>query len=122
MEAKSAWAIVHWIRYESVKKHLAEGFIMHEKSGNASLEHLNTAQSSDNLFFTCWGLEFHKYSQIPKWSRVCKYVISTLKKELEEDLSRNNTKVDFQNVLPRRKKLLFSLRNINGQKETYIEV
>ena len=52
MEAKSAWAIVHWIRYESVKKHLAEGFIMHEKSGNASLEHLNTAQSSENLFFT----------------------------------------------------------------------
>ena len=66
MEAKSAWAIVHWIRYESVKKHLAEGFIMHEKSGNASLEHLNTAQSSENLFFTCWGLEFDKYSQILK--------------------------------------------------------
>ena len=54
---------------------------MHEKSGNASLEHLNTAQSSDNLFFTCWGLEILTYRQISKWSRVCKYVIFKKKNE-----------------------------------------
>ena len=41
---------------------------MHEKSGNASLEHLNTAQSSENLFFTFWGLEFYTYVQSNTYS------------------------------------------------------